>query len=63
MVGVDAGVALGEGPALEMTVPLRLLGALPGDEVLLRVGLDEEGRGRETVPARGTLMLRVPFSE
>jgi len=57
------GVVLDTAPALELAVPLRLLDAAGGDEVLLRVHLDEEGRGRETVPASGALTLTVPASE
>jgi hypothetical protein len=54
---------VGVGPALEVTVPLSVVGARPGDEVRLRVVLDEEGRGRESVPASGALTLTVPSSE
>jgi hypothetical protein len=58
--GGDAGLVLGIAPALELAVPLGLLGAAPGDALRLRVHLDEEGRGRETVPSSGALLLRVP---
>jgi alpha-amylase/alpha-mannosidase (GH57 family) len=54
---------VGVGPALEVIVPLSVVRASPGDEVRLRVVLDEEGRGRESVPASGALTLRVPPSE
>ncbi|HEV7679544.1 MAG TPA: glycoside hydrolase family 57 protein [Candidatus Dormibacteraeota bacterium] len=67
VVGGDgaAGPApeVGMGPALEVTVPLGVVGASAGDEVRLRVVLDEEGRGRESVPASGALTLTVPASE
>jgi len=61
--GAAEGVQLAEAPALELAVALRLLGAAPGDEVLLRVEVEEEGRGREVVPSHGALTLTVPFSE
>jgi hypothetical protein len=57
------GVSMAEAPALEMTVPLALVDAAAGDSVWLRVVLDEDGRGRETVPAKGALTLTVPASE
>jgi alpha-amylase/alpha-mannosidase (GH57 family) len=50
-------------PALELIVPLAALGAAAGDEVHLRVVLDEEGRGRESIPSSGALTLRVPAAE
>jgi alpha-amylase/alpha-mannosidase (GH57 family) len=50
-------------PALELAVPLAAVGASAGDRVLLRVVLDEEGRGREAVPASGALTLTVPRAE
>jgi alpha-amylase/alpha-mannosidase (GH57 family) len=60
----DAGSpSLGTAPALELTVPLAVAGAAAGDEVSLRVVLDEEGRGRESVPFSGALTLTVPASE
>lgn len=67
--GGGAGVGLaspvepviGEAPALELAVPLGLVGASAGDEVLLRISLDEEGRGCEVIPS--ALTLRVPASE
>jgi len=61
--GNGESVAVGEAPALEMTVPLALVDAACGDSVWLRVVLDEDGRGRETVPASGALTLTVPGSE
>jgi alpha-amylase/alpha-mannosidase (GH57 family) len=54
---------VGEAPALELTVPLSALDAAVGDEVRLRVVLDEEGRGRESVPSSGALTLTVPAPE
>jgi len=59
----DAQPLVAAAPALEVTVPLRLVGAGPGAEVRLRVHVEEEGRGRETVPARGALTLSVPAPE
>ena len=58
-----SAVLLGSSPALEVAVPLALVGASPGDAVQLRVVLEEEGRGRETVPASGALTLTVPRTE
>src|SRR5579884_45125 len=55
--------ALGQAPALELTVPLAVAGASAGDEVRIRVVLDEDGRGRETVPSTGALTLTVPALE
>jgi hypothetical protein len=55
--------AIGEAPALELAVPLASLDAAAGDEVRLRVVLDEEGRGRESIPSSGALTLRVPSPE
>jgi len=60
--GQAAGPMTAAGPALEVALPLRLAGAAPGDELRLRVHIEEEGRGRETVPARGSLTLSVPAS-
>jgi alpha-amylase/alpha-mannosidase (GH57 family) len=57
------GLQLAAAAALELAVPLRLCAAAPGDEVRVRVQLDEEGRGRETVPASGALTLTVPAPE
>jgi hypothetical protein len=60
----DGGApVLAASPALELTVPLAALGAAAGDEVHLRVVLDEEGRGRESIPSSGALTLRVPAAE
>lgn len=62
--GLDGdALAMGETPALELTVPLALVDAAAGDEVMLRVVLDEDGRGRERVPSSGALTLTVPASE
>jgi predicted glycosyl hydrolase (DUF1957 family) len=61
--GGAVGVELGAAPALEVAVPLDVVEAAPGDELLLRLRLDEEGRGRESVPAGGALTLRVPAPE
>ncbi|HXA27981.1 MAG TPA: glycoside hydrolase family 57 protein [Candidatus Angelobacter sp.] len=60
--GGDAPV-VGEAPALELSVPLAAVDAAAGDELNLRVVLDEEGRGRECVPSSGTLTLTVPPPE
>jgi alpha-amylase/alpha-mannosidase (GH57 family) len=61
--GGGGGVSLGEGPALEVTVPLGALSVGAGDSLRMRVVLDEDGRGRESVPASGALTLDVPASE
>jgi predicted glycosyl hydrolase (DUF1957 family) len=61
--GGDAEITVATAPAVELAVPLAALGAAPGDEVHLRVVLDEEGRGRETVPPSGALTLTVPAPE
>jgi hypothetical protein len=60
--GAEA-VVVGEAPALELSVPLAAVDAAAGDEVRLRVVLDEEGRGRESVPSSGALTLTVPAPE
>jgi len=63
LVDGDAGVVVGEAPALELCVPLTAAAASPGDQLGLRVVLDEDGRGRESVPSSGALTLSVPAAE
>ncbi len=59
-VGDGSPQEVARAPALELAVPLAALGASAGDRVELRIVLDEEGRGRETVPPSGALTLLVP---
>jgi hypothetical protein len=61
-VGDGSPQEVARAPALELAVPLAALGASAGDRVQLRIVLDEEGRGRETVPPSGALTVLVPDS-
>jgi hypothetical protein len=63
--GDDAGpVATGNdvavGHVIEFAVPLKLIGAGPGDEVKLVLGVSREGIEIERHPGRSSISVKVP---
>ncbi|MHB8080007.1 MAG: hypothetical protein ACYDIE_12225, partial [Candidatus Krumholzibacteriia bacterium] len=45
---------------VEVAVPWRRLGAVPGDEVAFFITLERAGRAELRVPAHGAMVLRAP---